>query len=360
MFILFKFRFPNVENSLIFAAGMSFSFLHFSPKIASMRATCLIISLIFLASCNKQPCRQTVEPQKITLEVERLERELFQSTSAEEVEGFLEKHNDFSLFFLHADQYPPDSMANTLFRLIHDPSIDTLYREAVDAFQHFDMLVQNVEDGLGRLKVFFPETPSPKIQTIVTGLYNDLFISNKHIMIGMDFFIGKEATFQPQQIPNYILRRYNTEHLPANILQFISGQYITTTKGEAMLSEMINYGKSYYLLSKILPCTPEHVLIGYTEEEWNTSFEHDEIIWANFVENKLIYETNHHIKKKFLGDRPNVHEIGDKCPGRIGQWLGWQIINAYAEKSGVSVRQLMSETDANKIFNQSGYKPTSG
>ena len=63
------------------------------------------------------------------------------------------------------------------------------------------------------------------------------------------------------------------------------------------------------------------------------------------------------MKQKFLAERPNVYEIGDKCPGRIGAWVGWQIVNEYMEKSNVSVQQLMEQTDHNEIFGKSGYKP---
>ncbi|GAB4241018.1 MAG: hypothetical protein Tsb0034_17790 [Ekhidna sp.] len=284
---------------------------------------------------------------------------MFSSTNEVEVADILEKHPDYANFFLHANQYPSnDILASRIYNLIQNPSIDTLYQESVDAFSAFDEVVETLEQSLGRLMVYYPETRIPKVTTSVTGLYNDLYISNDHIMIGMDFFIGENATYKPQQIPDYILRRYDLEHLPANIMQFISSQYIQTSKGESMLEEMIDYGKSYYLLSKILPCTPAHILIGYTEEEWNDSFENDAIIWANFVENELLYETNHQMKQKFLGERPNVYEIGDKCPGRIGRWLGWQIVNSYAEETGISVENLMAETDANKIFTKSGYKPS--
>lgn len=323
-----------------------------------MRAVVLMIFLVLLDSCTTQDCRVGVEPIKIDLKVERLEQELFNSESAEDVEKFLKAHPNFSQFFLHADQYPADSiLADRMFGLLKSPSIDTLYQEARDAFKNFDEVVQNLEQGLGRLKTFYPKAPSPKIQTAVTGLYNDMFISNEHIMIGMDFFIGKGASFVPKQIPNYILRRYTTEHLAASILQFISSQFIATSKGGTMLSEMIDYGKSYYLLSEILPCSPENILIGYTDEEWKDIFDNEAIIWANFVENKLLYETNHQTKQKFLGERPNVYEIGDKCPGRIGRWLGWQIVKNYAQTSGATVQEIMAEKDANKIFTQSGYKP---
>ncbi|WP_144017293.1 gliding motility lipoprotein GldB [Ekhidna lutea] len=323
-----------------------------------MRAVLLMICIVLLASCTSQQCRESVEPETIALKTERLELELFESKSATDVEGFLESHPDFAQLFLHADQYPADSiLAKRMFGLIQNPSIDTLYEESVNAFEDFDKVVKALEEGLGRLKVYYPNAPSPVIQTCVTGLYNDLFISNEHIMIGMDFFVGPEATYKPQQIPNYILQRYTTEHLAASILQFISSQYIQNTKGESMLAEMIDFGKSYYLLSKILPCTEENILIGYTDEEWGDIFEHENIIWANFVENELLFETSHQIKQKFIGERPTVYEIGDKCPGRIGRWVGWQIINAYAQNTGATVKEIMAETDYNLIFSKSGYKP---
>lgn len=323
-----------------------------------MRAVVLMICVVLLNSCGSENCRATVEPLPIQLTVERLETPLFKAKTAEEVERFLNQNPDFALFFLHADQYPTSAiLAERMYNLIQNPSIDTLYQESIKAFDRFDETITMLESGLGRLKVYYPQTPSPVVQTAVTGMYNDLFISNEHIMIGMDFFIGADASYKPQQIPNYILQRYTTDHLAATILQFISSQYIDKSSGESLLAEMIDYGKSYHLLSKILPCTSGDILIGYTEEEWQDVFENDAIIWANFVQNEWLYETDHTVKQRFIGERPNVYEIGDKCPGRVGRWLGWQIVEAYAEKTNASIQAIMAEKDANKIFSQSGYKP---
>jgi len=324
-----------------------------------MRVVLLMICVVLLGSCKNQSCRESVEPVALKLKVERLENELFSSKTASDVETFLTSHPNFAQFFLHSDQYPTNSiLADRIFSLIQNESIDTLYQESLDAFEDFDEVVSRLEAGLGRLKTYYPQAPTPVVQTCVTGLYNDLFISNEHIMIGMDFFIGPDASYPPQQIPNYILSRYTTEHLAASILQFISSQYIEKTRGDALLAEMIDYGKSYFLLSQLLPCTPEHLLIGYTEEEWKDSYENDAIIWANFVQNEWFYETDHTMKQRFIGERPNVYEIGDKCPGRIGRWLGWEIVKGYAENSDATVQQIMAEKDFNKIFTQSKYKPT--
>ena len=319
-----------------------------------------MIVIVFFASCGQEACRESIDAVPVVLKVERLEDELFNSRSVADVEKFLQDHHEFATYFLRIDQYPADSvLAGKIFRLMQNPSLDTLFRESLGAFRDFEEFISELKDGYSRLKSLYPETGIPLIQTAVTGLAEggDLYITNDRVIIGLDFFIGEKATFKLGGIPNYIAKRYTREHLPSIILQFVSSQYVRSGGGESMLADMIDYGKNYYLLSKILPCTPERILIGYTDEEWDDIFENDDIIWANFVQNEWLYETNHAMKQKFLGERPNVYEIGDKCPGRIGAWLGWQIVKAYMRKVETSIEELRSEIDHNKIFTRSGYKP---
>lgn len=325
-----------------------------------MRGVVLIVLVLLLVSCGKNECRDSVAPTEVNLQVDRLEQELFSSTSEEELLEFLKRHPDISNLYRNISQLNNETqLANQLFSLIKNPSLDTLYQEAIKSFESDGNVIPQLESGYGRLKALFPQTQIPAIQTIVTGFAekSDLIITNESVTIGLDFFVGEGGTYLPPEIPQYILRRYNTEHLPSIILQFVSSQYVKPGKGQSLLTEMIDLGKSYYLLSQILPCTPERILIGYTEQEWNDAKENDVIIWANFVENQILYETNHITKQKFLAERPNVYEIGDKCPGRIGAWVGWQIVNAYMEKSNSTIQQLMEQTDHNEIFRKSGYKP---
>ncbi|MDH3710460.1 MAG: gliding motility lipoprotein GldB, partial [Cyclobacteriaceae bacterium] len=78
----------------------------------------------------------------------------------------------------------------------------------------------------------------------------------------------------------------------------------------------------------------------------------------HFVEKKLLYETSHFTKKKYMDERPTTVEIGNKCPGRIGEWLGWQIVMKYMkENPQISLDQLMESEDVQGIFTQSRYKP---
>ena len=327
-----------------------------------MRLVSIFVFVIFFLSCSKNKCRESITPVEVDIKIDRIEPLLFDSKSGLEVQEVMKKYPEFTLYLLRKDQYPNDSiLANRIFQLTQHPSIDTVFMEATQAFSDLSSTIRDLEEGYGRLKSLYPEVKIPTLQTIVTGLaeHGDLFISDSVVIVGIDYFIGQDATYKPTQIPAYIARRYTKQHLPALILQFASGSLVAPGIGETLLIDMINYGKGYYLLSKLLPCTPEYILMGYSEEEWSDVIKNEDIIWANFIQNKWFYETNRITKQKFLGERPKVFEIGQKCPGRIGAWLGWQIVKQYAESNDVTIQKIVAETDHNKIFALSNYKPKS-
>ena len=324
-----------------------------------MRTIPLCFLLIFIFSCSgSSPCRKSKKSLDINMKVTRLENKLFECQSLEQVESFLESHPEVAQYILHLNKLS-NTEVKQILNLIRHPSIDTLYRESLEAFKNFDQMVKLLEEGYGRLKAYYPQTEIPTIQTIVSGLIpdGDLYISKNKIIIGIDYFIGSKATFKPKQIPGYILVRYDIEHLPAIIMQFVSSQYVLPGKENTLVSEMIDYGKTYYFLSKLLPCVPERILIGYSKKQWEDVSDNEEIIWANFVHNEILYKTDHVTKQKFLGERPSTYEISNRCPGRIGAWLGWQIVKKYMQKSDESIPILMNLTNHEKIFRASQYKP---
>ena len=324
-----------------------------------MKAVFTMIVGLFLVACDKPSCRSGApDVSAVNVELERLEEELFNCQSLAEVEFFLKSHPSFATFFLDANDYPDASvLASKIFPLIGDPYIDTLYSEAKQTYGDFSDVASEVTDAVGRMKTLFPEMPIPKLQTAVTGLYRDLYISDTLIIVGLDFFIGKKATYKPMDIPDYILSKYNKENMPVTITKFLSGGYVTKGKKETLLSEMIDFGKTYYLLSRLMPCTADSLIISYTPKEMTAVDNNQAIIWANFVENEILYETSHITKRKFLGERPNVHEISRDCPGRVGAWIGWKIVESYMSVNTVSIHELISERDNDKIFRLSGYKP---
>lgn len=327
-----------------------------------MFRVCVFPLLVLLTSCFSDPCRDAPDISLTgnTPIVDRLEAELFSSSGdLKKTQDFLERHPQISRFMLLSDQYPELSiLARKVNGLINDPYIDTLFKQSVNSFESEEAVFLNkLSVGFDYLQFYFPEANRPKIQTIVTGLFQDLYISDTLIVIGIDYFIGNETKYKPVDIPDYIFRRYNYNYLPSTLMGYLTLDYIKEGKENTLLSEMIDFGKIYYLNAALLPCVPEHEIIGFTEQEMADVYQYQEIIWASLIENEVLFETSDFTKKKFLGERPSVYEIGEKCPGRVGAWIGWQIVNSYMAKQNIEMQKMLTLDDHHKLFELSGYKP---
>jgi len=127
---------------------------------------------------------------------------------------------------------------------------------------------------------------------------------------------------------------------------------------QTMVASMIYYGKAHYFVERVLPDLADSLNIMYSGQELKEVENHKNLIWGHFISEKLLFNSTRFIVDKYCGERPKVVEIGDKCPGRIGRWLGWQIVRSYMrEHPEVTLKQLMEEKDAQKIFKQSKFNP---
>ena len=122
---------------------------------------------------------------------------------------------------------------------------------------------------------------------------------------------------------------------------------------------MVFFGKAYHFTKKVMPCTADNLIAGYTQKELLDSEVSEEYIWSYFIQNELLYDKNTMSITKFVNERPSIPEIDPNCPGRIGRWLGWRIVQQYAENNETDLVALMNTANAKAILMQSKYKPQS-
>lgn len=323
-------------------------------------ALSLCLAMVF-SSCLKEKCKIERDIARIPVNIEfiRMDKNFSGLKSKEDALELIYDYPDFAEAFLQKSLYPHDSiLAERLYQLASDPHIDTLFMEADAIFGDLEKLKAEFAMAFRHIKYYYPEFREPRIYTAITGFGNDLFVSDSILVIGLDYFLGEGATYRPVDLPEYILKRYSWEYIvPTVILQMSSRWNATDNQNNTMLADMIYYGKAYYFAKSMMPCIEDSLLIGYSGQELKDVHENESVIWANFIENQLLYDTNHFMKNKFLGERPKVFEIGTKCPGRIGVWLGWEIVDHYMSKNSVTLVELMKDKDVNGIFAKSRYKP---
>jgi gliding motility-associated lipoprotein GldB len=323
----------------------------------------VIVSLTMLVSCGKNDhCVPSpdISGINIALKVERIDKQLFAVKSEEELAQLIEKNPVFAEVFLSRSQYPDDSvLVKRFFQLLQDKSIDTLWQETQHVFGDFAEIEEQFTDAFRHIKYFYPDFNAPEIKTVFTGLAHDMYLSDSLIIIGLDYYLGEEASFRPLNTPEYILKRYRKENIVPNTLLFMSEKHnATNPEDQSLLADMVYYGKSYFFAKQMLPCVPDSIFLGYSPQEMDDIDDNKGVIWANFIENELLFETSHFIKDKFISERPHTLEISQKCPGRIGRWIGWEIVKEYQERNEkLSFTEIMQNSDAREIFAQSKFKP---
>ena len=122
---------------------------------------------------------------------------------------------------------------------------------------------------------------------------------------------------------------------------------------------LIYYGKELYLKDLLIPGTSDALKIGYTKEEILWSKENESQIWRYFVDEDLLFSTDSKLLDRFINIAPFSKfylELDAESPGRLGQYIGWQIVKSYMNNNDVPIVTLLN-TSANEIFNNSKYKP---
>jgi hypothetical protein len=318
-----------------------------------------------LFSCKRSPDDCNNGPQLkedyTTLKSVDLSKELIKLSTQEQALAFIKREPFVSNYFFNVTRQISDTaMAELMIDIFNHPAYsDTLYKEVLSTFPKLTDITDQFSVAFANYQFYYPEIKTPAIKYALSGLQSDLFVSDSLISIALDYYLGPKARFVPLGLPKYMLKRYQKEYIVPMIMLLTSQEKNQTDPSNmTLLADMVYYGKSYYLAKQILPCTTDSLFIGYSAKEMIDIQQNEHIIWANFLENDLLYESSHFIKNKFIGERPNTFEISNNCPGRIGVWVGWQIVNSYmANNPEISVQNLMSTTDVNEIFSKSKYKP---
>jgi hypothetical protein len=325
----------------------------------------ITILAVILWSCGKDDedkCAFAPDVSDVSLEVtfERFEDSLTNIRSKPELVNFLTRHPLIRIHAFNRAEFPNDSVfVNEIYNRLTNPHLDTLALETKKVFGDGSQLKEEFTQAFTHLKYYYPDFTPPKIQTVITGLMgNDLFVSDSVIIVSLDYYLGPGARYRPR-VYDYILRQYKKENIVPSCMMIygISDRYNKTNLGDkTVLADMIAYGKSFYFAKHMQPCVPDSVFIWYTPKELQGSRRSQDLIWARLIQDDVLYSTSHLMKQKYLGERPKTIDVGPECPGRIAQWVGWQIVNSYMDShEDISLPELMSKDNARRLLEESNY-----
>ncbi len=308
-----------------------------------------IVAILFISCDKKTKIEKAVEEIPVEIEVKRFDKVFFETPVNE-----LEKaKKQFPVF------YPKEIQDSVWINKMKNPLWRELYAEVQTKFGNFATQKAELEEAFRHIKYYFPKTKTPKVYTLIyeVDANTKTIYADSIVLISLEMYLGKNHKFY--QYPEYQRQNFEPKQIMPDLIASFATSKIAYPKDKTLLSKMIYEGKILYLKDILLPNFSDADKIGYLPSQINFCNENESFIWQYLIENKMLFNTDANLEKRFISPAPFSKfylEIDNETPGRIGAWVGWQIVRSYMKNNTVNINELL-KSDAETIFNQSKYKP---
>jgi gliding motility-associated lipoprotein GldB len=310
----------------------------------------VVLSLFFLSCDQKTKVEKEVEEIPVDIKVERFDKVFFESKP----EDLAKVKRQYPFFF------PAGNDDNIWLKKMQDPLWREVYSEVQKKYSNFEPEHEQFNTLFQHVKYYFPKTKTPKVITIIGEMdYNAKAIyADSLVIVALELYLGKNHKFY--EFPNYLKENFEERQMMPDVVSSFAYRNIPPSKDKNLLSQMIFEGKQLYAKDLLLPEYSDAEKIGYTPEQIKWSQENEAYMWRYFVESEMLYSDDPKLTTRFIVPAPFSKfylEIDHDSPGRVGAWLGWQMVRSFMKNnSNVTLAELL-KIDAKEIFEKSKYKP---
>ncbi|WP_445954805.1 gliding motility lipoprotein GldB [Yeosuana sp.] len=312
----------------------------------------IILVVLVVFSCNRDhQSEQEIEKIPMDVKIERFDK-MFSDVNL----GNLSKLKQGYPFMFSKKYVDSFWIART-----KDTLQIKLLNEVLKVFPEMNKEENDINSLFKHIKFYFPEFSPPRVITTTSFIdyRNRIIVTDTIALISIDSYLGSDHEFY-EGIQKYIKEDFKRDHIVVDLATEYANKYIYQKQNKTLLDEMIYFGKQLYFKDKVIPFKTESARIGYTEAQLDWAHVNESYIWRYFVERELLFSTDSKLPSRFINPAPftkfYLEEIDSESPGRLGQYMGWQIVKAYMQNNKISLKEMLI-TSPEEIFNNSKFKP---
>ncbi|WP_166384377.1 gliding motility lipoprotein GldB [Polaribacter sp. 11A2H] len=310
----------------------------------------LMVLCVFFSCSDKKNTQIDVSTVNVDFTTKRYEVDFYNSTA----KTLPALKNEFPYLF-------PKSFSDSLaISKIADTDEQELFAETQKLYKDISQLEVELRTLFKHVKYYNSNFKAPNVVTMISNIdYNSRVIyADSLLFISLDVYLGKTHRFYADY-PKYIKENNKRENIIVDVANTMIEKQLIPFSNRSFLSKMIYEGKKLYVLDLYLPTILDQFKIGYSSEKLDWAIANEENIWKYFIEKKLLFSTETALNKRFLDNAPFSKfylQNDNDSPGRIGVWLGWQIVKSFMQNNDVSLQELLI-IDFEELFQKSNYKP---
>lgn len=329
--------------------------------------TLFCLFFLLFSSCREEEKWNVPVPEYgVELSVFRLDSAIFKVEDSELSQSVNFIYQELSSFadiyfkgIIKAGDTTMASFYNNLSMFRNDNDMRQSFNDSYSFYQDFSPYKQALTNAFNYYKYYFPEKHIPKIVPCITGYNYAILAADSVLGIGLEMFMGKNYKYYALiGFPLYKAQMMDSTHLVTEAVKsWVQTEFFEEKEEEDLLTKMINAGKILFITEALLPKTEDHIIIGYTPEQWKWCEENRVNMWAHWVDNQLLYSSVSKDIMKYLNEGPFTPGFPRESPSRTAAWMGWMIIKTYMQKQDKIDLQALINTDAKSILKQSKFKP---
>ena len=307
--------------------------------------------VFFVIQCKKNNVEDEINSIPISINFDRFDKKFYN------IDSF--KLNDLKKEYSYLF---PEKFDDIVWVNRRKDSLQLILKNAIEKkIENFDFVEDEINYLFKHVKYYFPKTNIPKIVTLINNVdyQSKIIYLDSLVLVSLDTYLGENHEIY-NGIPNYIKYDMDISFLSSHIADKFLDRKINYPNERTFLSQMLYYGKKLYLKEKLLPLKNDTILIGYSKKDFTWAKENEIYIWKYFIEKELLYNTDSKLIRRFLDPSPFSKfylEIDNQSPGKIGRWIGWQIVRSFMKKNPeVKIEDLIFKS-SQELFIKSGYKP---
>ncbi len=323
--------------------------------------------ILLLASCNKSN-RFEIDTTKnrVNVKIHRFDSDLLKLDTANIHFGIKNLYSKYPNFFSvfcynvldtkYIDTVPVD---NLIGKFLKDSAFTEVNKKTLATFSDISDIEKKVSDSYTYIHYYFPGVKLPEIYFFVSGFNRQVILNEKLIALGTDLYLGSDFPVYKNLTYKYMIYNMRRECVAVDLVSTtLFRMFVMNSTEDRLLDNMLFRGKVMYLMSVFMPDEKPNDIMGYMPEQLDWSKKYEKQIWSTIIDKKYLFSTDVQLIRKFMNDAPFTSPISQESPGRLGTWMGWQIIKSYMNNNPkITLTDLMNEADSQKILEKSGYRP---
>ncbi|MDH6355018.1 hypothetical protein M2132_001355 [Dysgonomonas sp. PH5-45] len=326
---------------------------------------CLLLLLCFVGCSEKtQAGLNSTEATPPTISINRFDKKLYsylQTPNPTQERELKEEYSDFLLAFgiitISRPNINEELFFPSLQKYFSNEMLHYIYTDALKTFDDVSAYEQELANADLLIAQNFNQKRLPILGMHISGFKENTIVLENYISISIDKYLGKDYPAYLRFFEEYQRRQMEPKFVVRDFIKaWLLSEKTQVTKKRNLSEEIIEEGKNLYVLSIALPNWKEADLIGYTEEQMAWCTEKEVQIWKALIQGQFLFNKDPLTIQKFIGETSFTTPLSSDSPGRVGAWVGWQIVQHYMKQTNSSLANLMN-TDAQTILKESKYNP---